>query len=77
MPYGNSSAVVGSREREGGICVIWKGKVSSDEEGPKGGKDRGGRPFMSEGMGVEDGERTRIRSGEDMGRFGEWGIEYK
>lgn len=36
-----------------------------------------GRPFMREGMGVEDGERTRIRSGEDMGEVGEWGIESK
>ena len=32
---------------------------------------------MSNGMGVEDGERTRIRSGEDMGGVRELGIDRK
>lgn len=36
-----------------------------------------GRPFMAEGMGVEDGDRTRIRSDEDVGGVGEWSIEDK
>lgn len=36
---------------------------------------RGRQPFMSKGMGVEAGERTRIRSGEDLGEVDERGIE--
>lgn len=32
---------------------------------------------MSDGMGVEDGERTRIRNGEDVDGVGELGIERK
>lgn len=80
MPYGNGSAVVGRREREGGICTDSKRKVSLAELWrAEVGEDtrEGGRPFMSNGMGVEDGERTRIRSGEDIGGVGELGIERK
>lgn len=47
--------------------LVWWGYGGRGRARGTGGE----RPFMSEGMGVEDGKRTRIRRGEDMGGGGE------